>query len=199
MLHRAQSWLSYGGPVRLLCGIQAHKRWHYTRAGQPGRFVRWWVRSRDAPKMETIMNLGRSLVAWLTCSRPSWTLEAEEAEAEAAEAKADERDACEGPDAIGSHPAADARSVSSSVASARRLRRTKRQLAVLGLCGVYVVWCACACMQASICFCIGGGGAGLRVDASTLTRTMPAVLPLPQGNFRMVHLHLCAALPLSPA
>jgi hypothetical protein len=149
---RAQSWLSYAGPVRVLCGMSAHKRWHYTRAGQPGRFVRWWVRSKDAPKMETLANLWHSLVAWLTRSKPPWTLEAEEAEAEAAageeeeapkEVHHDNDDRHDHAAALDTHPAGDGRSVSSSVASARRLRRSKRTLAVMGVCGVYVVWCAC--------------------------------------------------------
>ncbi len=135
--------------------MAAHKRWHYTRGAQPRRFVRWWARSKDAPKMETVANLGRSLLAFLTCSKPPWTLEAEAAAADAEEQEEDgDAPACRHhahdhaapqPDALDSHPTSpaddDARSVSSSVASARRLRRSKRRLAVMGVCGVYVVWC----------------------------------------------------------
>jgi hypothetical protein len=81
-----QSWLAYGGLTRLLCGMSAHRRWHYAGpAGQPSRFVRWFCRSVDAPKTETLTNLWHSLVACVTHTKPPWTLEAEEAEAEALE------------------------------------------------------------------------------------------------------------------
>jgi hypothetical protein len=197
--------------VRVLCGMAAHKRWHYTRGAQPKRFVRWWARSKDAPKMETVANLGRSLLTFLTCSKPPWTLEAEEAEAEAEEEEEEEGhgdaprrrrrsshahhhdDAPQAEDALDSHASPaddDARSVSSSVASARRLRSSKRRLAVMGVCGVYVVWCV------------------TRVDArrsvraptssayAYLTRHAPGVpSALPQGHLHVVHIHMCLCLP----
>ena len=46
-----ESWLFYAGIVKLLCGPRAHRRWHYTRGAQPRRFVRWYCRSVDAPKV----------------------------------------------------------------------------------------------------------------------------------------------------
>ena len=82
-----ESWLFYGGVVKLVCGLQAHRRWHYTRGMQPSRFVRWYCRSVDAPKPETIENLYHAAVSWITGRKPPWTIEAEEAaEAEGAEA-----------------------------------------------------------------------------------------------------------------
>jgi hypothetical protein len=142
----AQSWLAYGGLTRLVCGMSAHRRWHYTGpAGQPSRFVRWYCRSVDAPKMETLTNLWHSLVAWLTRSKPPWTLEAEAAEAEAAEA-AEAADAeCTAADvdvvARLSGRSISAHSITSSAASATRLKHAKHRLAAMGLVGVYVVWC----------------------------------------------------------
>jgi hypothetical protein len=140
----AQSWLAYGGITRLVCGMSAHRRWHYTGpAGQPSRFVRWYARSVDAPKMETLTNMWHSLVAWLTRTKPPWTLEAEAAEAEAAEAAGAEHAAADA-DAVERHSARSsisAHSLSSSVASATRLKHAKRRLAAMGLGGVYVVWC----------------------------------------------------------
>ena len=74
-----ESWLFYGGVVKLACGLQAHRRWHYTRGKQPSRFVRWYCRSVDAPKPETIENLYHAAVSWITGRKPPWTVEAEEA------------------------------------------------------------------------------------------------------------------------
>jgi len=75
-----ESWLFYGGLVKLACGLRAHRRWHYTRGKQPSRFVRWYCRSVDAPKPETIVNLYHAVVSWITGRKPPWTVEAEEAE-----------------------------------------------------------------------------------------------------------------------
>lgn len=74
-----ESWLCYGGVVRLLCGLRAHRRWRYCGpAGQPLHFVRWYARCADAPKLETLANLVRRLVSWLTCRPPPWVIEARE-------------------------------------------------------------------------------------------------------------------------
>jgi hypothetical protein len=86
----AQSWLEYIGWPKLILGFEAHRRWHYTRDQQPGRFARWYIRSVSAPAPETFMNLCRSIKAFLTCTEPPWTIEAREA-AEAEEAGAGER------------------------------------------------------------------------------------------------------------
>jgi hypothetical protein len=135
-----ESWLCWSGLPRLLVGLNAHRRWHYTLDQQPSRFVRWFCRSVDAPKPETLANLGHSLVAWLTGSKPPWTLEAEAA-AEAAEAEAAQEELADGAadgDAKASEDALSAHGL--SVSSAVQLRRAKRQLTAMGFVGVYVVW-----------------------------------------------------------
>jgi hypothetical protein len=140
-----ESFLMWGGVYRYVIGLRANRRWHYTGpAGQPRRFVRWYVRSVDAPKPETLLNLYYSLVAFVTRTKPPWTVEAEEAEAEAAAGSVSGSGS-------GAHKDfndddADARSVHSSrsgrssVMSAVELRRHKRKLTVMGLCGVFLVW-----------------------------------------------------------
>ena len=85
-----ESWLEWVGYQKLIWGPRAHRRWHYTgHAGQPPRFVKWYIRSVGAPPSETAANLVRSLWAFLTCSEPAWVEEAREAEEEALSAVAD--------------------------------------------------------------------------------------------------------------
>jgi hypothetical protein len=141
-----ESWLFYGGITKLICGLNSHRKWHYTGpAGQPRRFVRWFCRSVDAPRVETLTNVCHSAVAFLTGGKPPWVLEAEEAAAEAEEEEA----AAEAKLAYapGAHAGAasdkaslDSISVSSSVKSAMALQRAKRRLTAVGLGGVYLVW-----------------------------------------------------------
>ena len=105
--------------------------------------MRWYVRSVDAPKPETLENAWHSLVSWVTGRKTPWELEAEEAAEEAAHAATVKHgDSChDGKHADACKAASDdARSVSSSVASAMELRHRKRRMTVLGLSGVYVVW-----------------------------------------------------------
>ena len=68
----------------LVWGTQAHRRWHYLgEAGQPPRFVRWFVRFRRRPVTGTMANL--VIRAWCTLTRREmpWEVEArEEAEKE---------------------------------------------------------------------------------------------------------------------
>ena len=96
-----ESWLEWYGYQKLIWGPRAHRRWHYTGpAGQPPRFVRWYVRSVGAPPSETAANMVRSLWAFLTCSEPAWVEEAREAEEEAFDAVGAEGEdsiAAEGP------------------------------------------------------------------------------------------------------
>ena len=62
-----ESWLRCAGITRILCGRQAHRRWHYTGPlGQPKRFVRWYIRSVDAPVAETLTNALNALRAAVT-------------------------------------------------------------------------------------------------------------------------------------
>ena len=125
-----ESWLIWAGVQRLLWGRAAHRRWHYTRGKQPVRFVRWYIRCINAPKSETMINLWHSLVAFVTCSKPPWILEAEEKEAEA------QREA----ERLGQRVQARAIDDEELVPSAVRLRAKKRRLAVLGVLSVYFVW-----------------------------------------------------------
>ena len=95
-----ESWLEWVGYQKLIWGPRAHRRWRYTgHAGQPPRFVKWYIRSVGAPPSETAANLVRSMWAFLTCSEPAWVEEAREAEEEALSAVADTDDgsAAEGP------------------------------------------------------------------------------------------------------
>ena len=142
-----ESWLEWtSGWRKLVFGLNAHRRWHWTRAAPPVRHVRWYCRSIGAPPPETVANLWRSFVAWLTCSPPPWVIEAREAAEE--EADAAERAAAE---ARGDkHPAAAADddlaagsgggSVSSSIRSAMELQAYKRTVMVYGLLGTAVSW-----------------------------------------------------------
>ena len=148
-----ESWLAYGGLVRFVLGRTAHRRWHYTRGEQPPRFVRWYIRSADAPKLETLINLCHSLVAWLTCRPPPWVLEAQEAgEEEAAHVKYRARgkvapdfidepvDAAPGEHGVTGDDAPPASSKSSSGQSALRVSAYKRACTAFGLLGVYATW-----------------------------------------------------------
>jgi hypothetical protein len=157
-----ESWLFYGGVVRLACGAGAHRRWRYGGpAGQPRRFVRWYVRSVDAPTPETVGNLWESFKAWLSGAKPPWIREAEEAEEAAAAAGDDTAD--------GGGDSKKPRKSSSGVGGgggdeARDLRRAKRRLTAVGIGGVLLIWaifawfiftCACA---AAACFACGRVG-----------------------------------------
>ena len=140
-----ESWLMWAGNPRLVFGPLAHRRWRYTGpAGQPCRYVRWFVRSVDAPKFETLLNLFFSLKAWVTRSKTPWQEEAEEAAAE--EAAAEEAAAEEAADGGSQAASADAASAegsataSTSFASAKGLRYSKRKLTAFGIGGVYLIW-----------------------------------------------------------
>ena len=133
-----ESWLAWGGSPRFVFGPQAHRRWRYTGpAGQPVRYVRWFVRSVDAPKFETLMNLWFSLKAFVTRSLTPWEEEAEEFEATLAAEAAAEAAAAEGEEGSIARPSG---TVSTSFASAKRLRFSKRKLTAVGVGGVYLIW-----------------------------------------------------------
>jgi hypothetical protein len=89
--------------------------------------------------------LWHSFAAWVTGSKPPWTLEAEEAAAAAAEAATAADAAAPADDKLDTH------SVSSSLASAVQLRNAKRRLTAFGVLGVYLVWCVPACIQSHAC------------------------------------------------
>ncbi len=129
-----ESWLEWLGWRKLAFGRRAHRRWHYTGPkGQPGRYVRWFVRSAGAPIPETAANLWRSFYAWLTGTEVPWLVEAREAEEEEA---AETEDSC----GHGELASVSGGSTSSSVRSARALRNWKRTMLAVGLAGVYITW-----------------------------------------------------------
>jgi hypothetical protein len=141
-LQAPECWLEWVGWRKLVFGVHANRKWHYTGPlGQPTRHIKWFLRSAGSPQTETILNLWYSLVAWATCSPPPWTVLAREAEAEEAEeaaAAAAEGDAPAGADdGAGSEKAP---STSSSVRSARNMARYKRMMTATGFIGTYVCW-----------------------------------------------------------
>ena len=128
-----ESWLAWTLMPRFIFGRLAHRKWRYTGpAGQPCRFVRWFVRSVGAPKFETLLYLCFSLKAWVMRSQTPW--EEEALEAAAAADSGDEAASANAPSAD------DAATVSTSFASAKRLRFSKRKLTAFGVCGIYLIW-----------------------------------------------------------
>jgi hypothetical protein len=126
-----ESWLAWSGAPRMLLGRGANRRWHWTGArGPPSRFVRWWCRCADAPKVETLLNGWLALWAWVTGGKPFWVVEAEEAAAAAAayEPSGDDDD---------KHAPSEA---SSGASSAAALLVKKRAYTVLGLGTVAACW-----------------------------------------------------------
>jgi hypothetical protein len=157
-----ESWLEWVGWRKLVFGLHANRRWHYTGPlGQPSRHIKWFIRSVGAPSPETILNLWASFKAWVTCTLPPWTIEAREAaeeeEAEAAaEAGGGDAGDASSPDAAGSEK--KAASTSSSVRSARALARYKRIMAAAGFIGTYICWAVFAwCVRACVRVCVSGG------------------------------------------
>ncbi len=144
-----ESWLSWDSlNMKLLCGFDAHRRWHYSRAAQPFLPIKWYIRSVGAPYPETLANLWRRFVATITCSELPWVAEAREAQAEeaAAAARVDK-------DAPPSQPG-----TSSSVRSARELGTYKRRVVVVGIvggaiCWAVFTWCVlrCCVLRAARC------------------------------------------------
>ena len=139
-----ESWLEWTGWRKFVFGPNAHRRWHYTRGAPPVRYIKWYVRSKDAPMTETFANLCRSFHAWATGGEPLWVEEAREAAAEEAAAEKQRAaaaghaaPACEEEEASS---ASEAGSVSSSVCSAMALSAYKRQVMVVGLFGTVVCW-----------------------------------------------------------
>jgi hypothetical protein len=132
------SFLRWAGWRRLVFGLAANRRWHYTApAGQPRCYARWHIRSGEEPALKTLLNLCSSAYAWLTCSDTPWVLEARHAEAAAAMADwSDDNGDDDGSDC--------------AVAS-RRLDH-RRAVAYAGLAGTYVIWAIFAwCGVAHVC------------------------------------------------
>ena len=140
-----ESWLEWtSGWRKLVFGLNAHRRWHWTRGAPPVRHVRWYCRSIGAPPPETAANLWSSFVAWLTRTPPPWVIEAREAaeeEAHAAELAAAEARGEKAPaeDDLAAAES-DRFSVSSSIRSAMALQSYKRTVMVYGLLGTAISW-----------------------------------------------------------
>lgn len=122
--------------------------------------MKWFCRSIDAPKPETIINLAHSLRCWLTGATVPWLEEwqewQKELQAEAAEEPMSTAD-CSGPrtdmgySSWGLHQGdttvndhVEGGSLGTSSGSTKRsamaLRRSKRMLTAFGLGGIYVTW-----------------------------------------------------------
>ena len=160
-----ESILIWAGWRKLIFGPKAHRMWHYTRGKQPSRYVRWWLRSQDAPTPETIVNLFHSARAFFTGTLPPWTVEAREEEEKAEAEQVDEvlketldeaLEAASGsqraPSEAGSERARSesGASTSESIEEAKELRLYKRLVMSAGLIGVYIcwavfAWCAMLC------------------------------------------------------
>ncbi len=151
-----ESWLEWVGWRKLVFGLHANRKWHYTGPlGQPVRHVKWFIRSVGAPSPETIINLWHSFVSAITGTPPPWTIEAREAAGEAAEEEAGNG----GNGAVRPEGSEKAPSTTSSVRSARALARYKRIMAATGFIGTYICWavftwcvpCAHVCVLAWRC------------------------------------------------
>jgi len=137
-----ESWLEWPFTWRkFVFGFNAHRQWHYTGpAGQPNRYMRWFVRSVGEPPSETAINLVHSAVAAATCSEPPWTIEAREAAEEAAyDATAKSGGFLTALDTT-SETSLKRSSGSSAGREARELARHKRIMATAGVLGVYICW-----------------------------------------------------------
>jgi hypothetical protein len=162
-----ERWLCFSSLwQKVVFGRNAHRKWHYTRAKQPVRFVRWYARSYGAPLPETVLNLWFSFRAWVTCTLPPWTTEAREAAEEEAEQAlgeevddvldaavddvlaeagetAEEKAAAQAAVAALQEAAetdSDGASTSESLAEARDLRHFKRVVTFTGVAGAYLCW-----------------------------------------------------------
>jgi hypothetical protein len=190
-----ESWLEWVGWRKLVFGLHANHKWHYTGAlGQPSRHVKWFIRSVGAPQPETIINLGHSFVAAITGSLPPWTIEAREAaeeEAKAEEAGAAAAEASPAAAAAGSEKAA---STTSSVRSARALARYKRIMAATGFIGTYICWAVftwCAHAAVVVVSTRATQQSASSMCSHSCPRTPRSVAP--QVYLRVWHAHLQAA------
>jgi hypothetical protein len=125
-----ESWLEWGSWRKLVFGVNAHRRWHYTGpAGPPNRHVRWFCRSMNEPPTETAVNLVHSLAACATRSDPPWIAVA------ARVAGGKER---------GTEPTeedcGDDNLFSTDTEMCELRRRRKRAMPAAGLAGVLVCW-----------------------------------------------------------
>ena len=155
------SWLEWNGWMKLLLGLNAHRRWHYTRGAPPRRFVKWYIRCITAPPTETVANLARSLHAWATGTETPGVREAREAREAVAEAACAE---CAAPATAAAEEEELERWSEGPHGTTRSVRRTqimsayKRRVMLLGLAATLVCWaiftwfvftCACGCVACS--------------------------------------------------
>ena len=176
------SWLEWSGWMKLLLGLNAHRRWHYTRGAPPRRFVQWYIRSVTEPPSETAANLVHSLHAWATGTETPWAREARELREAQAEAACAES-ACAAPAeeeeelerwSEGPHD------TTRSVRRAHTLSAHKRRVMLLGLAAALVCWaiftwfvftCACAARMRRRVAC-GSGRVALTAPRSRATDGM---------------------------
>ena len=163
-----ESWLVYRGVSRLLLGWNAHRRWHYTarRAASrpPGRFLRWWIRSSDAPKPETLSNLLHAAWCALTGATPRWEREARAAAATAARGHAKALAQPGGEAALevhdmDSHPASEGAGEGADAASLALYKRFCAAVGVLGTAAVWVVFAWFIFAYGMLCYKLLGDGA----------------------------------------
>ena len=125
-----ESWLVWEGPLKILFGTNAHRKWHYTRGKQPMFFVRWHIRSADATTIERIINAWHILRSCLVPNaEPPWARKTREAAQPPAEATS------------GEHPGGGADAdETSSVRSALALMKRKRFIMALGIVSLALCW-----------------------------------------------------------
>ena len=134
-----ESWLNWSSPVmKLFFGLNANRRWNYTAGAQPTRYVKWYVRSVDAPKPETMINLCHSLWAFVLRRDTPWIKEWKEVEAE-------KKMAAEAVEAAPEAAADKAPSEGSSMRSAHALGAYKRMLMTSGIVSGIICWAIFTC------------------------------------------------------
>ena len=69
----------------LVWGLNAHRRWHYTKKEPPARFVKWFCRFRADPIPAIMLQVVIGIWCSITCAETPWNKEAREAEEEEAE------------------------------------------------------------------------------------------------------------------
>jgi hypothetical protein len=127
----------------LFWGWAANRRWHYASEGQPAHFVRWYIRFREKPLIETIVDSCMAAYCWVTGAKPPWVREAEEKEeSESKETTHDDAVHHGGVEEAAANVADDAESTATF----------RQRLMLAGFLATYIVWavftwiiCACAC------------------------------------------------------
>ena len=160
--------------------------------------MKWYCRSIDAPKPETIINLWHSLWCWLTGAKVPWLQEWEEWQEEQQAEEAAEEPAAEdhkpsssanmvgystwglqqldGTVAVAVEGGSIATSSGSTKRSAMALRRSKRMLTAFGLGGIYLTWtifawCVAGCSAPLLFTTVVSDASVLRFTTGSSSRT----------------------------